>query len=454
MSSSLSWSRAHFQAILRGTSIAGPVHFEQANGKRYTHWFDGDGGILDIQLNGQGQAIASMKRLETPGFIKEQQAGQVLYPSYGTATTKALRKILRRQFKNVANTNVISLNDQLYALVESSPPTMVNKETLARAGENTFGGVIKGGFSAHPHRHADGKTVFNVGMELGLRPNLHVYAMRQSKQCQRLLTISNPHSAMLHDFALTQKHMVLIQPPLHLDFKKVIESKGAVSDGLVWDGTRGTKITIIPLNAPEKHQSWTVDPFYQWHIGNAWEEGHEMFIDMVKYADFSSNKALGNLIHGDGNTGELNGRLTRLRFNPRTGVASPLFEASHSGEFPQTSASIWSKKNRLMYLAEHSTEAVSRAGLPDTLSQYDLETGRRNGIQLIPLSYPSEPIAVPKKNAKHPEESWILSVIYDAQSQTSRLAVFDSEAFSAGPVATADFGRPIPMTFHGHWQAD
>ena len=63
--------------------------------------------------------------------------------------------------------------------------------------------------------------------------------------------------------------------------------------------------------------------FYQWHIGNAWEEGHEMFIDMVKYADFSSNKALGNLIHGDGNTGELNGRLTRLRFNPRTGVASP-----------------------------------------------------------------------------------------------------------------------------------
>ena len=42
---------------------------------------------------------------------------------------------------------------------------MVNKETLARAGENTFGGVIKGGFSAHPHRHADGKTVFNVGMD-------------------------------------------------------------------------------------------------------------------------------------------------------------------------------------------------------------------------------------------------------------------------------------------------
>ena len=202
-----------------------PVHFEQANGKRYTDWFDWDGGILDIQLNGQGQAIASMKRLETPGFIKEQQAGQVLYPSYGTATTKALRKILRRQFKNVANTNVISLNDQLYALVESSPPTMVNKETLARAGENTFGGVIKGGFSAHPHRHADGKTVFNVGMELGLRPNLHVYAMRQSKQCQRLLTISNPHSAMLHDFA-DSDYMVQIQPPLHLDFKRSSSQKG------------------------------------------------------------------------------------------------------------------------------------------------------------------------------------------------------------------------------------
>lgn len=433
---------------------AGPVHFEQPDGKRYQHWFDGDGGLLDIHLNGHGLATATMRLLRTPGFVNEQQAGAVMYPSYGTPTTHALRKILRQDFKNVANTNVVSWNDQLYALVESTLPTAIEPNTLERIDETTFGGVIRGGFSAHPHRHTGGKTLYNVGMELGLKSKLHIYAMNQSGQNRRLLSIPKPHCAMLHDFALTEKHIVLLQPPIHLDFKKVIASKGAVSEGLVWNGQRGTQITVIPINDPDQMRSWEVDPFYQWHIGNAWELGPEIFIDLVKYRDFSSNKALGNLIHGYRNTGELNGRLTRLRFNQISGTLATEFEAKHSGEFPQVSSGVWAQRNRYVYLAEHSSEAISIAGLPDTLSQYDLKTGQRHSTQLSATSYPTEPVAVPKTNAKHSEDCWILSVIYDAHSQTSKFTVFDSEAFSAGPVATGDFGRPIPMTFHGHWQAD
>ena len=106
--------------------------------------------------------------------------------------------------------------------------------------------------------------------------------MNQSGQNRRLLSIPKPHCAMLHDFALTEKHIVLLQPPIHLDFKKVIAAKGAVSEGLVWNGQRGTQITVIPINDPDQMRSWEVDPFYQWHIGNAWELGPEIFIDLVK----------------------------------------------------------------------------------------------------------------------------------------------------------------------------
>ena len=433
---------------------AGPVHFEQPNGTRYGHWFDGDGGILDIELDGQGGASASMRRLNTPGFQAEQAAGEILYPSYGTPTKHALVKVLRQQFKNVANTNVISWDNQLLALVESAPPTQVDPTTLERIDATDFGGLIQGGFCAHPHRHANGKTLFNVGMELGRKPRVHIYALGQNGNHRRMHTIDSPHCAMLHDFALTAKHIVLIQPPLHLDFKKVLEAKGAVSEGLVWDPKRGTQITVIPLSDPKKTRHWTVDPFYQWHIGNAWESGADIVIDLVKYSDFSSNQALGILIDGKGNHGELNGRLSRLRFNTHSGQLSTEFEASHSGEFPQSASSVWSDRNRQIYLAEHSSPAVSRAGLPDTLSRYDLDSGHRQSIQLSASSYPSEPIVVPKANAHHPEDCWILSVVYDAQAQCSTLAILDSERFSEGPIATAAFDQPIPMTFHGHWHGN
>ena len=43
------------------------------------------------------------------------------------------------------------------------------------------------------------------------------------------------------------------------------------------------------------------------------------------------------------------------------------------------------------------------------------------------------------------------SFVYDAETDTSVLAVVDAQDVSVGPVATVDLGVRVPMGFHGTW---
>ena len=63
---------------------------------------------------------------------------------------------------------------------------------------------------------------------------------------------------------------------------------------------------VIPLDAPDKQKRFTVDPFYSWYIGNAFENGAQLIIDAVAYPDFDSNQALGMIPSGKKNNGGLN----------------------------------------------------------------------------------------------------------------------------------------------------
>ena len=99
--------------------------------------------------------------------------------------------------------------------------------------------------------------------------------------------------------------------------------------------------------------------------------------------DFSSNKALGNLIMVMA-IPEAQWALNAASIQSKNGCGITIQTV---WRVSSNLCVVWT--NRLMYLAEHSTEAVSRAGT-DTLSQYDLETGRRMAFSSA-LSYPSGP---------------------------------------------------------------
>jgi carotenoid cleavage dioxygenase-like enzyme len=48
-------------------------------------------------------------------------------------------------------------------------------------------------------------------------------------------------------------------------------------------------------------------------------------------------------------------------------------------------------------------------------------------------------------------EGWVLSVVYDATTDSSDLVILDATSFAGPPVATVHLPDRVPFGFHGSW---
>jgi all-trans-8'-apo-beta-carotenal 15,15'-oxygenase len=147
-------------AELRGTLYRiGPARHEAAGGERYRHWFDGDGMVHAVHLDG-GRAHYRNRFVATAGRAEEERAGRRLYAGFGTrpggdTAVARFRNAVRRFAKNSANTNIVQIGGRLLALWEAGHPHRIDPVTLETLGEDDLGGALgrRDWFSAHPKSH-------------------------------------------------------------------------------------------------------------------------------------------------------------------------------------------------------------------------------------------------------------------------------------------------------------
>src|SRR5690606_18025563 len=130
-----------------------------------THLFEADGAVTSVRLAG-GAAEGAVKVVETRGLADERRAGRPLYGFRAPYLTR-WRSTLRRHVKNVANTAPMLWQGRLFALVEAFVPTEVDPESFAFVGETNLGGAVPFAFSAHPHRVAPRRAMYNFGVRYG-----------------------------------------------------------------------------------------------------------------------------------------------------------------------------------------------------------------------------------------------------------------------------------------------
>lgn len=127
---------------------AGPGLLERF-GKPVTHPFDADGAMTAIRFQ-KGQAYGASKIVSSAEFQKEERSGRFLYGSSAAWSTQ-LSNALRGRAKCTGNTNMFSWQGCLYALMEGAKAIEIDAETLEAKLPADFG-VVRGWFSAHPHR--------------------------------------------------------------------------------------------------------------------------------------------------------------------------------------------------------------------------------------------------------------------------------------------------------------
>ena len=230
---------------------------------QYGHWFDGDGFVTALALDGSQQEAAFTSRFIRTQRFEVQQKPDALFKTkagsgmalMGAWTPAANGDLLANIFRlptNPANTNILQWDDRLLALCEGGLPYALDPGTLETMGPELFRdpSLSQSGvqfFSAHPKRDPESGDLFNVGLKIGLQPALEVYKCSADRVLEMRTDIHLADLAFVHDFAITRKHVVLIIPPWCCSTTGLAKSlwQGALGRFFEWKDSVGTRLIVL-----------------------------------------------------------------------------------------------------------------------------------------------------------------------------------------------------------------
>ena len=422
---------------LRGTLVRnGPGQFEQF-GRPYRHPFEADGALSAVRFDGSGGALGSARLTPSAGLVEERAAGRILY-GLSAPWPRRVLNLLRGRQKNTANTNVMAWQGRLFALMEGAGPTEIDPGTLDVIGETDLG-MVRGGFSAHPHRVAARRASYNFGLQYGRRTLLYWYELPDAGPARRLGQLELGGPTMLHDFIATESHLVFFVSPIRINVARLLLQVGGFQDMFQWRPERGTEVICIPIDRPSEVVRFHHDAFFQWHFTNAFDRGGELVIDYVRYPDFDSFNAIGlraaerTFAHGG---------YHRAVVDPARRTLRSELVWDHACEFPRIHPGREGGRHEVAWLALGQLEGIARVDAGNgAVSQHSLPAHQRA----------SEPLFVPRPGGTAEDDGWLLVLCADLAAERSFVAVHDARRIADAPLARVWFDHLIPITFHGGW---
>jgi carotenoid cleavage dioxygenase-like enzyme len=402
------------------------------------HWFTGDGMIHAITL-GDGAASYRNRWVRTPRFEAERKAGAPLFAGFGRPLTERAATL----DTGVANTHVLAHAQKLLALEEAHLPVRLDPGNLATLGYDDFGGGIAGQFTAHPKRDpGTGELVFfsysatgplSAGMSWGL--------IDVGGRVTQHEMFEAPYCAMVHDFAVTARHVVFPILPLTGDMARA----RAGGPAFAWEPARGGFLGVLRRDKGVASLAWSeIEPRYVFHVMNAFDEGEDVVVDLVEY----DSAPLFPRADGEPPAPPV-GRLARWWVDPggKRPVRREVLDGA-PGEFPR----IDDRRAGLKYRCGYRISPLGGPQNSEAIVVHDLVAGMRRVFQPAEDGRPGEAVFVPAAPDAPEGEGFLLTVVYRPVRDDSALIALDAQAVDAGPVATVTLPRRVPFGFHGSWR--
>jgi all-trans-8'-apo-beta-carotenal 15,15'-oxygenase len=455
-------SRGTIPPELSGTLYRnGPGRLERA-GQWVHHPFDGDGMITALRFAG-GAASLSNRFVRTEGWRAEEQAGAYLYRGvFGTPKPGGLlANAFDLRFKNIANTHVVRLGDQLLALWEASSPHALDPLTLETRGLSLMDGALKPGeaFSAHPRfdpGHHGAPRMVSFGVKSGPRSTVRLMEFASSGPEAGTLLADTSHSfpgfAFLHDFAITPNWAVFLQNAV--DFNPlpfVVGLKGAAQCLKSRPGASG-QFWLIPRQdgafAGESPRVIEAPDGFVFHHVNAWEDGETVVIDSIFYPDFPSVGPREDFREVDFDRIP-EGLLKRCRIDLASGSVTSTLLSERTCEFAMVNPSRVGLHGRYAWMAVAERE---RGNDPlQALMKLDDAGDEPRVWSAAPRGFVSEPVMVPRPGATAEDDGWVLCLVWNGARCASDLVILD--AASMREQAVLELPLAIPHGLHGSWAA-
>ena len=180
-----------------------------------------------------------------------------------------------------ANTHVVSHGGRILATVEAGPLPYELSPDLETLGPCDFGGGLPGGFAAHTKLRPRIRRSCMPSPTTGDGITYNTSSSMPWAESVALRTSSVEDGPMMHDFALTENYLVLLDLP-------VTFSLDAVSAGseipYIWNPKHNARVGILPLDGSGDDVRWIdIEPCFVFHTLNGYEDQGRIVVDLCRY---------------------------------------------------------------------------------------------------------------------------------------------------------------------------
>jgi carotenoid cleavage oxygenase len=283
----------------------GPNPIAEVDPETY-QWLTGDGMVHGVRLR-DGKAEWYRNRwVRTPAVAR----------ALGEAARR--RAPIRTGFEMTgANINVLSHAGRTLALMEGGVTNYELTDDLDTVGPCDFDGTLRGGYTGHPKRDPDTGELHAVSYSWGRGNRVQYSVIGVDGRAHRTVDVKVTGSPMMHDFSLTENHVVFYDLPVTFNPRQAAAMSVppgmraptrlllATLVGRVrwpepimamatrgmrpnlpyrWNPSYPARVGVMPRAGGAGDVRWfDIEPSYVFHALNAYDEGNSIVLDVVRH---------------------------------------------------------------------------------------------------------------------------------------------------------------------------
>jgi carotenoid cleavage dioxygenase len=417
--------------------------------------FDGEGHVSAFHIE-NGRVNFKSRFVRNERYVAQDKAGKILFPMYRNPylDDPGVKGLSR----GTHNTHIIHHNGRLLALKEDSPPAAMDLWTLETLDPvYTFDSQLPRTqpFTAHPKTDSETGNMVAFGYEAAGFASDKVNVFEITPQGKKIwdATVQVPYVGMLHDFAVTQRYIVLYAIPLQFDDAQI--KRGGIHWS--WNPGQPTYFGYFRRGGDGKDIRWIKGPERSaTHVMGCFDDGKKLFVDV----EMSLSNPFPFMPMRDGSKWDpVRGasRITRLSVDlskktPKDYGIETLYQ-NHLGALPRQDDRYNTVPYRIGFLPVPDPDPKDPAKRPSSCwARMDHST---RGTQLYRSGEDvtlAEACFAPRSRTAPEGSGYLMGVAtHNREGGRADLVILDAEHLDQGPVATVKLPTRITGQIHGWW---
>ncbi len=396
---------------------------------RTYHFFVGDGMLHGLRIR-DGQALWYRNR-----WICSTEVAK----ARGVPAAPGPRHIF-----DTVNTSVLDHAGAGWALVEAgSPPVRFNEE-LEDQRYDDFEGTLPGSFTAHPRRDPLTGELHALCYEANDLKRLRYNVVDTGGRVRRSVTIPVEHGPLIHDCAITDRYVVILDLPLTLSMRVVLSGHGFPYR---WNDSHPARIGLLPREGRSEDVRWLpIDPCFVFHNVNAYDLADgRVVLDVIAYDRMFASD---NLAPDEQPRG-----LERWTLDLDAGTVTRTTLDAAPQELPVMDDRRTGRPYRYAYALGLPAEMTQSLTGEAPLIKHDLERGSKETHDFGRARIAGEFVFVPRACDAAEDDGWLMGFVTEADGASTGFEILDARNFAAPPIATVRLPHRIPPGIHGAWLA-